>query len=426
MHVKKTQLSPTKVQLTITGIETDLQPIKHHTLQHFAKEIKVPGFREGKAPLAMVEKHVDSNRFQSEFFDEALQELYVQAATQERIRPAGAPQVILKKFVPYTELEFEVTVEVFGEVKLADYKKVNVKKADVSVSADDVKEVLDSLQKRAADKKAVDRKAKEGDELIIDFAGVDAAGKAIAGAEGKAYPLLLGSSTFIPGFESNLVGLKAGEDKTFDLTFPKTYGVKALANKKVTFTVTVQKVQEVIDPKLDDAFAAKVGPFKTLAELKADIKKQLQAERANEAERDYESALVKAIAAKSKLEVPEALVNEQVDFMVKEFKQNLLYRGQTYEEFLETEGKTDEAYRAEVLTPDAAERVKAGLVLAEIAEQENIQVSKEELDIRMQVLKGQYQDAKMQAELDKPEARRDIASRMMSEKTVAKIKQYNA
>jgi trigger factor len=252
---------------------------------------------------------------------------------------------------------------------------------------------------------------------------VDAKGEPVEGADGKDYPLLLGSKTFIPGFEENVVGMKAGDEKTFTLTFPKDYHSKKLANQKVTFTVNVTKVQEVVEPKVDDAFASTIGPFKTVAELKADIKKQLQAERQNEADRQFENDLVGTLAEKTDVAIPKALVDEQIDKIEDQERQNLVYRGQTWEEHLKEENVTAEQHR-EQKRPEAERGIRASLLLAEIADAEGLEVTPEELEIRMQLLKGQYPDAGMQAELDKPESRRDIASRMLTEKTVAKLVDY--
>jgi len=235
--------------------------------------------------------------------------------------------------------------------------------------------------------------------------------------------LLLGSNTFIPGFEANLLGMKAGEEKTFVLTFPKDYGVKALQNRKVEFAVKVEKVQEVVEPKLDDAFAATVGPFKTVADLKVDIKKELSARKEDEAEQKFADELITKIAEKSKVAIPEVLITEQIDRLEQEQRQNLMYRGQTWQEFLDAEGLTDETFRKQ-LRPGAELRVKAGLVLSEISELEKIDVTPEELEIQVQTLKARYPDPQMQAELAKPEARRTIASRILTDKTVAKLKEY--
>ncbi len=424
MQVKKTNSSETTVTLTITATADDLTPLKERTVKRLGKNVRVPGFREGKAPLVVIEKHLSPEVLEAEFLDEAAGQLYVQALEQERLRPVDQPKVTLQKFVPFDQLEFAAEVEVVGDIELADYKKIKKTKKQVKVSAKDIDEVIDSLKKRAAEKKDVDRASKEGDQVWIDFSGKDDKGEPVKGADGKDYPLLLGSNTFIPGFEPNLVGLKAGEEKTFTIPFPKDYGIKALRGKKVTFEAKVTKVQEVIEPKLDDEFAAKVGPFKSVDELKEDIKNQLLHERQHEADRELENEIIKEIIAKSKVALPQALIDEQVERLLQEARQNLMYRGQTFEEMLEAEGFTDESYRKEVLIPRAEERVKGGILLGEIAEQEKINVTPEELEIRMQLLKGQYTDAAMQAELDKPESRRDIVSRMVTEKTVAKLVGY--
>lgn len=425
MQVKKTNTSPTQVVLTVIATEKELKPIKDHTLTHFQGKVKVAGFREGKVPADVLEKHVDAQQLQSEFLGEAVEQLYISAAQDEKLRPVDQPQVSIKKFVPFTTLEFEATVSVLGQVKLPDYKKVKLAKTKATVTDKEVKEIIESMQSRMAEKKDVAHAVKDGDQAYIDFSGVDAKTKEpINGADGKDYPLIIGSNTFIPGFEPEIIGMKAGEEKTFTVTFPKDYGVDMLKNRKVTFTVTVIKVQELELPKVDDAFAAKAGPFKTVAEMKADIKKQLAQEKQYKADRDYESELVKKISDKSNVDVPEVLVQDQIERLMQELQQNLIYRGQTIQEFLAIAGKTEDAYKKDVLRTQAMDRVKASLVLAEIAETEGLDVTPEELEVRMQTLKGQYQDPQMQEELNKPEARRDIASRILTEKTVQKLVSY--
>lgn len=424
MQVTKKNLSDTKVQLVLIADAEQLNKVKKEALKRVSQDLRLPGFRQGKAPLSLVEKSVNPATFQTEFLDRALNELYVTALEEQKLRPVSQPQVKIQKFVPFETLEVEVEVEVVGAIKVADYKKVKVAKKAVKVTAKDVDEVIEQLKKREAEKKDVDRASKNGDQVWIDFKGIDAKTKeAISGADGKDYPLLLGSNTFIPGFENHLVGVKAGEEKTFSLTFPKDYGVKALQSRKVEFTVAVTKVQEVTEPKIDDAFAAKTGPFKTLADLKADVKKQLQTEKDYQADRQYTDALLTKITSDSKVSIPQVLVEEQIERLLNEQKQNIVYRGMTWQEFLESQGLTEEQYK-EQLRPDAEMRVKAGLVLGEIAEAEQVRVTPEELEIRMQLLKSQYPDEKMQAELDKPESRREIVSRMVSEKTVEKLVGY--
>jgi trigger factor len=425
MQITKKSLSATKVELTIVVDQQTLSDVKTDVLKHLAKDhVKIQGFRSGKAPLSLVEKSVDQQLLQSEFLDAALNRAYPRALDEEKLRPVAQPEIKLTKFVPFTTLEFTAEVEVVGDIKLPDYKKVKVAKKPVSISAKDVENVLDNLKARVAEKKEVDRAAKDGDELTIDFAGTDAkTGEPIQGADGKDYPLLLGSDNFIPGFESNLLGMKAGEEKVFTITFPKDYGVAALQNRKVTFAVTVQKTQELIGPKVDDAFAATVGPFRTLAELKADIKKQVTTERENESERDFQNELLAAISDKTEAEIPNVLIENEIDRMEAEERQNLVYRGQTWEEHLQAEGVTNEEHR-ERQRDMASQRVKSGLMLAEVAEAEGIAVTDKEVQSQLAALKQQYSDPQMQSELDKPETRREIASRIVSEKTIAKLSDY--
>lgn len=424
MQITRKNSTPTQVKLTITADTELLSSVKKQVLQELAKQVSITGFRPGKAPLSVVEKNVDQNALQSRFLDDALNRLYVQAITDEKLRPVSQPRVSVTKFVPYSTLDVDIEVETVGELKLPDYKKFKLAKPSVSVSDKDVDDVIENLATRGADTTDVDRAAKDGDQVVIDFKGVDAKTKEpINGADGEAYPLVLGSNTFIPGFEPELLGMKAGEEKTFTVTFPKDYGVSALQSRKVEFTVTVQKVQEVAKPKIDDKFAASVGPFKTVADLKADIKRQLQVEREEESRRQYESELLEKLAEKTQVEIPKALIDEEIERQEADERRNLTYRGQTWQEHLKEEGVSEEEHR-EKQRPGAELRVKAGLLLSEVAEKEGLTVTPEELEMRMQLLRGQYTDKSMQAELDKPEVRRDIASRMLSEKTIGKLSDY--
>ncbi len=425
MQITRTDKSANGISLLIRADTADLTPIKNHVLGHFASKVKVPGFREGTAPAALVEKHVDQRALADEFIEHALNQLYTQAIDREKLRTASKPQVSIKKFVPFTDLEFEAEMEIIGPIKLPDYKRIKLAKKSAQVTAAEVNSVIKSLQQRLAQRKELDRPAKAGDELLIDFEGKDKTGKPVAGAEGKDFPLLLGSSAFIPGFEDKLIGAKAGDKKQFTTVFPDDYGVAALRGQPVSFSVEVKKVNEVIEPKLDDVFAAKAGPVKTVAELKADIKKQLRAEKQNAADRQYENELVKKIVDKSEVDVPPGLVDEQTAQAEENEKRDLVARGQTWQEHLDAEGISEEQHRQRQ-RPDAQFRVKASLVLSEVAEQEDISITPEELEIRIQILKGQYQDPGMQAELDKLENRRGIAAQLMTEKTLQKLVEYNS
>jgi trigger factor len=426
MQITREQLTPTTIKLTIVADQAKLDHAHQSVLAQLRKNVKVPGFRPGKAPTNLVEKNVDPAVLQSEVMDHVINESYAEAIEQEQIRVVAQPQISVTKFVPFTDLEFTAEVEAVGAVTLPDYKKIKLTPPKVSVTADDVTEVLQNLAARGAAKEEVQRAAKNGDEVSIDFVGTDATtGEPISGGAGNDYPLTLGSNTFIPGFEDELVGAKPGANKVFTITFPADYGSAALQSKEVKFAVTIQKVNALAPAKLDDAFAATVGPFKTLAELKADIKKQLTQEREQEAQRTFDNELLEKIAAKTTVEIPTVLIEDEMNRMEEEEKRNVVYRGQTWQEHLDAEGLTAEQHLEKQRT-GATLRVKAGMVLGEISQAEKISVSPDELELRLELLRGQYPDPKMQAELDKPENRRDIMSRLLTEKTLDKLRAYAA
>ncbi len=423
MQITLTEINQTKLTINIKADAKDLAPIKGHVLKHFAATVKVPGFRPGTAPINLVEKHLDQRALLDEFLDHAINDLYRKAIDQENLRPIGSPNLSVKKFVPFTDLEFESQQEVVGKVKLANYKAIKLAIPKVEVTAAEVADIIKKMQARLAEKTEVNRAIKKGDEAVIDFYGSDLKGEPIAGAEGRDYELKVGSKTFIPGFEEELIGLKPKETKEFTITFPADYQAKELQSKKVKFKVDIKQVRELIEPKVDDAFAAKTGPFKTVAEMKADIKKQLLEEKKWQAERDYESQLVRKISDKSEVAIPEVLIEDQIRRGEEEEKRNLMYKGITWEEHLKQEGVTENQHR-ERNRPDAQERVKASLILSEISEIEKVEITPAELEERINTLKQQYTDSKMREELDKPENRQDIAARILTEKTLTKLKQY--
>jgi trigger factor len=412
----------TLAMITIAATTEELAKIKQKVLKKLAPRVKLSGFRDGAAPLAMVEKNVDQQLLQSEFIDEAVNTLYIAALKEERIRPVGPPKVEIKKFVAFTTLEVTLELPVVGEVTLPDYTKHTAKREAVKIGKAELEDVLKNLRLRMAEKKEVERAAKTGDEAWINFKGVDAKGEPVKGADGKDYPLALGSGTFIPGFEDEVIGMKAGGNKEFVSTFPKDYGVKTMQGMKVTFTVDVTKIMEVSEPKMDDEFAAKVGPFKSMDELKTDIDKQLSQEKVQKVERDYEAAILNELVDKTKVEVPDSLVAEQEEAVLQEVRQNVVQRGMTYDEFMVQQGMSEEEYKKKEITPEALRRIRAGLVLSEIGDKEGIDVSPEELEARIQQLKGQYQDKQMQEQLDQPDARREVNARLRSEKVIAFLK----
>lgn len=420
MQATRKDISETQVELTITVDAKELAVAKERALRQLAGKVKAPGFRAGKAPLSVVEQQVDASQLEAEVIQSAANEHYQSAIAKESLKVLNSPEVVISKFVPYESLEFKATVSVMPKVKLGDYTKIKKTLTKPTVSVKDVAEVVENLRKRSAQKKSVTRAAKNGDEVVIDFDGKDTDGKSVAGASGKDYPLTLGSKSFIPGFEEGLVGVKSGDTKTLDLTFPKDYHASSLAGTKISFEVTVKTVNELTSPAADDAFAATVGPFKTLKELEKDIKDQLQEQKVSEAANQLKDEIVEELVKKSTLTLPEVLVTDQIAMLEHDFSQNLLYRGITQPEYLKQEGFKDvEEWKQKELKPQAERRVSVGIVLAEVAEKEKITISDEELSARISLYKQQY--GKQAEQFDQPEMQREVASRLLTEKTVDRL-----
>lgn len=425
-HVVK-KPSDTQVHLTVTLDAADLAPIQQKTLARLARSVKVQGFRQGKVPAQVAAKHIDPNYLNQETLEDAVNATAVDALDAEKIMPLDRPKVDVVKYVPGETLEYTAEIEVVPDVKLGDYKKLKAAKEKVEIKDNEIDEVIDRLLTSMATKQDVDRAAKEGDEVVMDFAGTDEEGKEVPGATGTDYPLTLGSNTFIPGFEDGLVGKKAGETFDLPLTFPEDYHHKPLAGAKVTFKVTVKSVKEVVKPEANDEFAAKAGPFKTVAELRADVTRELTDQKEREALDKMKDSLVEQLVKGSHVPAPDVLVTDQLASIERDFVQNLMYRGMTLEQYLDQQGMTKDEWREKELREQAVRRVQVGLALAELSKAEAIEVSREELDERLKEMLERYGNAPdIAKQLDTPETRRDIANRMLTEKTVDRLVELNS
>lgn len=412
--------------MTVTLTAGDLTAVKQKTIQRLAKKVKVAGFREGKVPPAIAQKQLGENVVNAELLEDAVNAYTIQALDDAKLTPLDRPKVEVAKYVPGQELAYTAQFEVIPAIKLGNYKKLKVKQIKVAVTDKDVQDVLDRMRQGSATKEEVTRAAKEGDEVTIDFKGTDKDGKEVPGASGEDYPLILGSNTFIPGFEEGLAGKKTGDTFDLPLTFPKDYHHKPLAGAKVNFTATVKAVKEVKLPKVDDEFAKQCGPFKNAAELKADIKTELTKQKEGEAADTLKDSLVEQLVKGSTVPTPEVLVGDQMAAIERDFTQNLLYRGITLQQYLDQQGISQEDWRKKDLREQAVRRVQIGLALAELSKAEDIQVTPDELNTRIQSLIEQYKQPDMQKQLDTPEARRDLANRILTEKTVDRLVRLNA
>ncbi|OYX43284.1 trigger factor [Candidatus Saccharibacteria bacterium 32-49-12] len=427
MNTTVQHLSDTRVKLTIALGGAELEVAEQVALRKLSRDIKVPGFRKGRVPLGVAQKHVDPAALQEHTLDNALSKAVAEAFMNENIQAIERPEVEVKKFVPGQELEFTAESEIVPEVKLGDYKKLKSKRDKVVVADDEVDTIIDRMRENFATKKEVERAAKNGDEVVIDFVGKKD-GVAFEGGASEGYSLKLGDGQFIPGFEEGVVGHKAGEEFTLDLEFPKDYHAKDLAGQKVTFDVKLRTVFEVSLPDVDDEFAAKCGPFTSVDELKDDIKREITSQKEREADEKLKDALVGELADASKVALPEMLVEDQIRSIEQDMTQNLSYRGMSLESYLEAQKFKDrDDWLAKEVRPAAEKRVKAGLVLAELSRELNVDVSREELSSQIDAFKSQYgKDAKTAEQFNDPNVHRDIANRMISDKTVAKLVELNS
>lgn len=427
MKTTVTHESDTRVKVVVAADHAELAAAEQAALKRLAKTVKVNGFRTGHVPLEIVKKHADSNALAQETLDAALNRAVAEAFLNNNLQVLARPEVEIKKYVPGELLEFTAEADVLPEVKLGDYKKLKAKKAAVNVDKKEIDEVIERIQKGLSEKKEVKRAAKIGDETVIDFVGKKD-GEAFQGGTGKDYPLVLGSNSFIPGFEDALVGLKAGDTKDVKLAFPKDYHAKDLAGQDVVFEVTVKKVNSVKLPALDDKFAAKAGPFTSMEDLRKDIKAEITAQAERRAKDDLKDELVKQLVAKSTVSVPSVLRDDQIRSLEQDLRQNLMYRGRTLEQYFEEKGYADRDAWVKAEANDAADaRIKAGLVLAQLSKELKIEATADELAAHINAYKQQYaNNPKMAKHFDKPEAQREVANRLITEKTIDKLVELNS
>lgn len=422
MHIQITDDKPTSKTITVTLDAADLDPIKNKTVKRLGRQVKLAGFRSGKAPQALLEKSIPPETLFEEVIRDAVAHTGDQVLAKKEIIPATRPEIEVEKFTPFSELLYTIKVSHIGDVTVGNLDKITAQPEFVKATDEDLAEVLDRVRQQQADKVETDEASQDGDEVWIDFAGFDQKGEPIEHADGKDYPLRIGSKTFIDGFEENLVGVKKGDEKEFTLTFPEDYRVKALAKKKVTFKTTVNKVTKVVLPELNDDFAQKISEFKTLDELKKDVRQAIEAEKNAQASRNYENAVINELVELSSAEIPEALTAFHAHRLKEEEQKSLEQRGVNWEQHLQDEGMTDEEHDKQRSQPEAEKYIKTGLVLTQIAKRDGLKLEPGEIDQYISSLKKRYaSDQQMQMQLSNPANREELASRLLTEKTVAHI-----
>ena len=424
MKTKVKKLADSRVEITVTLDAKDLKNATEKAIERLAKEIRVEGFRKGKVPTEVAKKFIPENDLNAEAADIAVRTTIIEAFTTNSKQPLVIPSANIIKYVPGEMLEYTATADILPEVKLGDYKKLGVKKPEAKVSDKDIKGVLDNLAGSFAEKKAVKRAAKLTDETVIDFVGKKD-GKAFDGGSAKDYKLVLGSKMFIPGFEEGIVGHEPGDNFELELTFPKDYGVKDLAGAKTVFEILLKQVNEVVKPAIDDELAKQCGPFKSLDELKKDIKTNLTAQTEHQSIEKYKNDLVEALVKKSTVTAPEILIDDQMRAMKDDLTRNAVASGMDFEQYLEKAGETVESWEKRARKV-AEERVKGSLVLQNLAITEKITVSDDVVSAKIAELRDVYKKSpEALKSLKDPNVKVDIKNRLIIEKTLDYLVKVN-
>lgn len=389
MNVKSVEkLEKSMVALTIEVGGEELEAAVQKVYQKERGRIMIPGFRKGHAPRKIIEAMYGANIFYEDAINDLYPDLFAQAVEQEKVDVVAYPDVELVDEPTKDGFTFKATVAVRPEVKLGKYKGLTAPKETVKVTDKDIEGELAPYIRRATQMVDVDRKAKKGDTVNIDYEGfMD--GKPFDGGKDAGHDLELGSGMFIPGFEDQLVGVKAGADKDVVVTFPEDYGAAELAGKEATFKVKVNAVKAKQEPKLDDEFAKDVSEFETLEEFKADLGKKLTERREAAAKTAFEEALLDQVTENMTVEIPDAMVEARAQRMLEEYSQRITSQGIPFEQYLAMTGLSVDMLKAQA-TEGALRQVKTDLALGAIAKAEGIEATDEEIDAECAKLAEQY------------------------------------
>ncbi|WP_455048229.1 trigger factor [Mitsuokella sp.] len=408
-----------QVTLTIEVEAAEVNKAVEKACKSLANRVNIPGFRKGKAPRMIVERHVGKDAVLQEAFDLVAPKALNEAFDEQKIEPVTRPNVDIVTLEEGKDLVFKATVTPRPEVKLGEYKGLKVEKAAVNITDEDVDKQLKTFQDRQG--KLVDApegaEVKDGDFTTLDFKGfVD--GKAFDGGEGKDYPLQIGSKSFIPGFEDQLIGAKIGEERDVNVKFPEEYQAKELAGKDATFKCTIRSIKTKELPAIDDELAKKVSKFQTLDELKADIRKNLEENAERTAENDQKSAAIEMATNNITVDIPAVMIDNRVTAMIQEMAMRLEQQGMKLEQYLQYAG-TDIAKLREQYRETAEKNVKTDLMLEEVAKAENIKVEGKDLDAEVAAMAAAYGATPQQVQKIIKEQGRigDLAASVLRKKT---------
>ncbi len=426
MQFNLEKLDKNFVVMTVTVNETEVDDAIAEGYKRVVNKVNLPGFRKGHIPRHILEAQFGKEVFYEDAMDILVAKGYSQGIIDLKIEPIAKPQLEVKDLIeqgkPFT---FQINVEVLPEVKLGQYKNLKVEKVINVIEDVQVSEQLEALRQRHAEMVLSDKSELEkGDFAVIDFEGfID--GAPFAGGAAQSYTLEIGSESFIPGFEEQLIGMKVGTEKDITVKFPDDYHSADLASKDAVFKVNLKEIKNKELPELDDEFAKSIGKYESIDQLKADLKEKLTKNAEREAEAKFTQAVIDKAVDNSELEVPETLIQQEVAELVHRFEHNLSHQGLTMEHYQQYTNKTEEQI-LEDFQPEAVKRIKTDLVLNSIAKAENIEVQPEELEAKIIELAAMYQvkdPQKLRRDLLKNGRLGDVEQAILLEKTTDYIKQ---
>ncbi|MBE7045590.1 MAG: trigger factor [Ruminococcaceae bacterium] len=389
MAVKSEQVEKNLVKLTFEISAEAFEEAVQKVYQKNVKKINVPGFRKGKAPRAMIEKYYSEAVFYEDALNMVLPGAYDAALAESGADAVARPEIDVEDIEKGKPVVVTALVTTRPEVKLGTYKGIEIEKIEHTVTDEDVDKALEAEQKKHVRINPVEgRAAQNGDVVTIDFEGF-ADGIAFPGGKGEGYELELGSGSFIPGFEEQLVGVEAGADTEVNVTFPEEYHAADLAGKPALFKVKVHEIKEKIYPELDDDFASEASEFETLAEMKADIRKKLEEKAENQTKTEMENAIIDKASEAAEIDIPAAMIEAQIDRMLNDFAQRLSYQGMNMEMYMKYTGATEETMR-ENFRPQAEKQVRVSLVIEAVAKAEGIDANEEEVEAKLLEMAKMY------------------------------------
>ena len=393
MKVEKTD-KKNEVKLSFTIEASKFEEAIQKVYVKSAKYFNIPGFRKGKAPYKIVEKQYGAQIFYEDAFNEVAGEVYEKELTDAKIEAVSRPEIDIIQMEKGKDLIFTAVVQTKPEVTLGKYKGIELKKVEYNVEEKDIDHEIGHMQERNARLVNVeDRPVEKNDTTVIDFEGfVD--GVAFEGGKAENHELVIGSNTFIPGFEDQIIGMKIGEEKDINVTFPEEYFSKDLAGKAAVFKVKLHEIKKKELPVVDDEFAKDVSEFDKIKELKDSIKEKLEEENKNKAKYETEEEAIKTVCDNTEIDIPSGMIETETDNMIKDIEQRLMYQGLNFAQYLQMMGKTEEDMRKE-MKEQAERQVKTKLVLGAIVEAEKIEATDEEVKAKLEEMATMYgKDAK--------------------------------